>query len=37
VLVVEVKGGTIRYDGKAGRWTTTSVVNDLKDRTKILG
>ena len=24
VLVVEVKGGTIRHDGKAGRWTTTS-------------
>src|SRR5215472_6957812 len=25
VLVIEVKGGTIRRDGKTGRWTTTSV------------
>lgn len=24
VLVIEVKGGTIQRDGKAGRWTTTS-------------
>lgn len=24
MLVVEVKGGTIRQDGKSGRWTTTS-------------
>ena len=34
VLVIEVKGGTIRRDGKAGRWTTTSasgITDDITD------
>ena len=34
VLVIEVKGGTIRRDGKAGRWTTTSargVTDEIAD------